>query len=157
MDTGSTPRRARRTLRTTLRNVLLALIVLAPAGLVASPASAASWPYSYTVGAADCPSSGAYPIAGSVWFADYNTAWGWCNSNGTTTNSDADLRNDYFNDGSPMAPGFNYVGQSIAPTGQSVTIWQSTGCSGTKQTVTMSFTTSVNYYSYKRNSSANGS
>lgn len=139
-----------------LFGILALSVQLFGVGLLLAPTvEAASWSSKYTVTASSCPSSGAYPIAGAIWFADYFD--GSCKSNGTTTSSDPDLRNDTWKNGAPMAPGFNYVGQSIAP-GQSVTIWQSTACSasGASQTVTSSFTTSVNYYSFKRNSSSSG-
>lgn len=138
-------------------NVLWASL-LAIAGLVVpiSTAHAATWAYKYSVGGTSCPSSGAYPIAGTIWFAAYNSSAGACFSNGTvSSSSDSDLRNDTWANQAPMAPGINHVGQTIS-TGTTVTIWQGIGCSGPKQTITTSFTPSVNYYSFKKNSSTNG-
>lgn len=97
---------------------------------------------------------GYWPVAGYLSMLNHDGA-NSCKSNWTTTNSDNDLRNDTWSNGAPMAPGIEIIDPHVY-SGDSVTLWRSTGCQGQEKTVNAYLITSLNWYSYKRNSSSNG-
>lgn len=94
------------------------------------------------------------PVAGYLNFAKFNVSPGQdaCARNLTTYGADGNLADDFFLYGSPVSSS-NYVSQRMAP--NAVLYWYTgTGCTGPRQPIFDTFTTTVSRLSYKYNSNA---
>lgn len=135
-----------------LRTAIGALIAITAVLSYSTSAHAAVWSVRDAPTADSC--SGYIPFSGYITFARYQNPK--CYRQGTLSSSDPNLGNDTWYDGTSMS---SRVASNIMQTvgsQESVTIWRSQGCTGTKVTVTSSWLTALYYPSFKRNSSTNG-